>query len=518
MQNHIVIGSRGSDLALWQAHFLQAALSNIGCTSEVNIIKTQGDKIQHLSLEKLEGKGFFTKEIEDALLLGEIDVAVHSHKDLPTENPEGLIIAAVSHREDPSELLLIRKDKVDEKQLFQVAQHSIVGTSSSRRAVQLGFFRPDLICKDIRGNVPSRINKLRNGDFDAIMLAFAGVHRLQLDISDLHAVKIAPEKFIPAPAQGVLAFQCRATDAAMITILSKINHPDVAETIAVERKVMNLFQGGCHMPLGVYCHKKDDVFNVHATQTTGRNAKVNRLFISDTNTANLAEKIFKQLPTQANKSVFITSTEIENLQAINLLRDKGYQVTAQSCVDLHAVDFNYKLNCDWLFFTSKNGVKYFFDKVNQIPETIKIAVIGEATAAAVKSCGFEVAFVGDGNTENIAASFKQVSANTTVVFPGAKNRQSKITDYISEFAIIELLTVYDNVSKAASSVNADILVFTSPLNVDGYLINNTIHPAQTLIAIGNTTAGYLNSKGYINVLQPPQQHILSIAELICGLI
>jgi len=517
MHKHIVIGSRGSDLALWQARFLQTELSNIGCTSEIKIIKTQGDKIQHLSLEKLEGKGFFTKEIEDALLSGDIDAAVHSHKDLPTENATGLIIAAVSHREDPSELLLIRKDKVDEMQLFSLAQNAIVGTSSSRRTVQMGFFRPDVICNDIRGNVPTRVQKLRNGNFDAIMLAFAGVHRLQLDISDLHTVKIAPEKFIPAPAQGVLAFQCRASDEAMLAILSKINHSDVAETIGVERKVMNLFQGGCHMPLGVYCHKQNDIFMAFATQTAGKSLPVSRLFMSAASTTDLANNIFRKLPAQHNKSVFITSTETTQQPALQLLQQKGFKVVAQSCIGIKPVDFIFNPICDWIFFTSKNGVNIFFDTVYQLSSNIKIATIGEATAAAVNAFGYKVSFIGEGTTENIASSFNKIAANTKVIFAGAKNRQSKVTTLVASFAMVEHLTVYDNIPAQIPIIQADILVFTSPLNVDGYLINNTIHPNQTVIAIGNTTGSYLNAKGYHNVHLPPQQHLLSIAELICGL-
>src|SRR5882672_1948211 len=140
-----VIGTRGSELALWQANHLKELLSQQGIESELKIIRTQGDKIQHISLEKLEGKGFFTKEIEDALLNGEIDAAVHSHKDLPTENTPGLIIAAVSKRWDASEVLLIRKSCVDETKQFLLKENAVIGTSSSRRMVQLKLFRPDVI-------------------------------------------------------------------------------------------------------------------------------------------------------------------------------------------------------------------------------------------------------------------------------------------------------------------------------------------------------------------------------------
>src|SRR5205823_6131381 len=149
--------TRGSDLALWQANHVKSLLKKIGLESELNIIKTQGDKIQHLSLDKLEGKGFFTKEIEDALLNGEADIAVHSHKDLPTESPQELAIAAVPVREDPSELLLFRKEAVDPNQKFSLKRNPVVGTSSARRKSQLLAFRKDIELKDLRDNVPTRI-------------------------------------------------------------------------------------------------------------------------------------------------------------------------------------------------------------------------------------------------------------------------------------------------------------------------------------------------------------------------
>ncbi|MBC7862964.1 MAG: hydroxymethylbilane synthase, partial [Bacteroidia bacterium] len=160
----IIIGTRGSELALWQANYTKELLEKNGHTVELKIISTQGDRTQqwNTSFEKLEGKGFFTKELEEALLKKEIDLAVHSHKDLPTENPDGLIIAGVSEREDPAELLLIRKECVDETQKFNLKQNAIVGTSSSRRKSQLLAFRPDVELKDLRGNVPTRIEKLRN--------------------------------------------------------------------------------------------------------------------------------------------------------------------------------------------------------------------------------------------------------------------------------------------------------------------------------------------------------------------
>lgn len=257
---HIVIGSRGSDLALWQANHVKNQLENLGCTVDINIIKTQGDKIQHLSFDKLEGKGFFTKEIEDALLNKEVDLAVHSHKDLETNPPAGLVISCVSERENPADILLIRKEAVDASQKWNLKADANVGTSSARRKSQLSHFRNDTFITDLRGNVPTRIEKLRTGNYDAIVLAKAGVDRLKLDLSDFHVEVLDPIEFVPAPAQGVLGLQIREGDTEIHEILQNMNSSEVQKRIGLERKVLNLLDGGCQLPLGVYCDSNNKLF------------------------------------------------------------------------------------------------------------------------------------------------------------------------------------------------------------------------------------------------------------------
>lgn len=259
------IGTRGSELALWQAHHVQSLLQDIHVESELIIIKTQGDQVQHLSLDKLEGKGFFTKEIEEALLSNQIDIAVHSHKDLETEQPFGLTIAAVSNRADPSELLLIHPEAEDKSETLGFKKNAIFGTSSSRRKAQMLHHRSDITLKDIRGNVPTRIQKLRDRQFDAILLAKAGVDRLNLDLSDLIVKVLDPNEFVPAPAQGVLALQCRSNDNVAIEILNQLNNTEVQDVISIERGVLNKMKGGCHLPLGVYTTKKDDDYHVRVS-------------------------------------------------------------------------------------------------------------------------------------------------------------------------------------------------------------------------------------------------------------
>jgi hydroxymethylbilane synthase len=257
------IGTRGSKLALWQAEFTRAELARVGVQSELVIIKTQGDLVQHLSFDKLEGKGFFTKEIEDALLRGEVDLAVHSMKDLPTTPPDGLATTAVSYRDNPADWLIMRREHYAPREIFKLAAGATVGTSANRRKAQLLDYRPDVRLKDIRGNVPTRLEKLRAGDFDAIFLAAAGVSRLALDLADFAVVELNPREFVPAPAQGVLAWQTHRDDMATRLVLKKIHHPEVSACTNVERRVLQLMDGGCQLPLGAHC-ERDAMGNYHA--------------------------------------------------------------------------------------------------------------------------------------------------------------------------------------------------------------------------------------------------------------
>ena len=297
MKKEIIIGTRGSELALWQAHHVKSQLENMGETCSLHIIKTQGDQVQHLSLDKLEGKGFFTKEIEEALLKKEIDLAVHSHKDLETEQPEGLVIAAVSDRADASELLLIRKESVDITQKLPFKKNAILGTSSARRKAQILHHRPDIVLKDIRGNVPTRVQKLRDGQFDAILLAKAGTDRLQLNLEDLHVVVLSPYEFIPAPAQGVLAIQCRDSDSELISILNKLDHTTTRERIYIERSVLNKMHGGCHLPLGIIVEKQNENFEAHVAMAKTWDAPLLQFKKSGSDPEMLIEEILKTLQT-----------------------------------------------------------------------------------------------------------------------------------------------------------------------------------------------------------------------------
>lgn len=253
----LTIGSRGSDLALYQANFIRDILiTRHGCDVDIRMIKTAGDKIDNVSFDKMEGKGFFTKELEDALLAREIDLAVHSLKDLMTTQPDGLKLGAAGYRASRHELLLINPGAYSENGVLPVKPGSIIGTSAARRKAQIAFHNPELRIEDLRGNVPTRVAKLRKGDYAAILVAAAGVERLKLDLSDIVAVPLDPRTFLPAPAQGILGLQIRTDDPRVESVVSKLGSPEEVAAAHLERGLLAMFDSGCSLPLGVYSEKR----------------------------------------------------------------------------------------------------------------------------------------------------------------------------------------------------------------------------------------------------------------------
>ena len=244
----VKIGTRKSKLALWQTEFIAKKIKENFPNIDIEIIKitTKGDKILDVPLAKIGGKGLFVKEIEEALLNGEIDLAVHSLKDVPTHFPEGLGLTAITEREDPRDCLV----SIKYKSLEELPEGAIVGTSSLRRKSQLLKLRPDLNIKDLRGNVDTRLKKLENGEYDAIVLAYAGLKRLGL--KDRASYIFPPEQFIPAVAQGFLGIETRLNDEKILNIVKKLNHIESYIRAEAERAFLKRLEGGCQVPLGCY--------------------------------------------------------------------------------------------------------------------------------------------------------------------------------------------------------------------------------------------------------------------------
>ena len=257
------IGTRGSDLALTQSRFVRSLMGGTDADTPLEIITTSGDRLAEASLARIGGKGVFTKEIEDALLAGRVDLAVHSLKDLPTENPPGLVIAALLKREDPRDVLVSR----DGADLAGLPRGARVGTSSLRRRSQVLARRPDLHLEELRGNVPTRLKKVDDGRLDAVVVAAAGLIRLGL--AQRITESFEDDVMLPAPGQGILAVQTRADDAATIASVRRLADPAATAEAAAERAFLIGLGGGCLVPVGARARISADGERLHLAGFVG---------------------------------------------------------------------------------------------------------------------------------------------------------------------------------------------------------------------------------------------------------
>ena len=265
------IGSRGSQLALWQANHIAALLRGEGHEVEIEIIKTTGDRLQEVTFAQVGSKGMFTKEIEEALAEGRVDLAVHSLKDLPTELPELFALAATPKRVDPRDVLV----SIDYKSLAEVPAGAKVGTSSQRRRAQLKAICPEIVAVEFRGNVDTRLRKLAEGQVAAILLAAAGLDRLGK--TDWVRQRMSPSEFCPAAGQGSLGIETRKDDEKTIAALEFLDHAETRFAVTAERAALAELGGGCQVPIGVYCRATGDgweIFGVVAAPETGEAVRV----------------------------------------------------------------------------------------------------------------------------------------------------------------------------------------------------------------------------------------------------
>lgn len=251
----LIIATRGSQLALWQSNHIKAVLEeqNPGMEVELNVIVTTGDRIQDKALSKIGGKGLFLKELEEAMLRGEAQIAVHSLKDVPTVMPDGLLLAAITEREDCRDALLSEKYA----NIDALPNGATVGTSSLRRRMQIEKLRPDLIIKDLRGNVDTRIRKLKEGEFDAIILAAAGINRLSLLDAVKHVYPISLEEMVPSMGQGALGIEA-VNDAEVLKIVARLEDEYSRIETTIERSFVDELEGGCQVPIGVNASVLED--------------------------------------------------------------------------------------------------------------------------------------------------------------------------------------------------------------------------------------------------------------------
>jgi len=253
----IRIGTRGSALALWQAEHVRSRLEALGHAVTLHVITTTGDRLLDRRLESVGGKGAFLKEIEEAMQAGEVDLAVHSLKDVPTVLPEGLELCAILERADPRDALLSAGAR-----LLELPAGATVGTTSLRRQALLRALRPDLVLADLRGNVDTRIRRLREGRFDAILLAMAGLSRLGRAGEVTEALEA--RRFVPAPGQGAIVLECRADDHRVREAVAPLDHAPTARAVTAERTLLAALGGGCNVPLGAHASAAGEAFDLVA--------------------------------------------------------------------------------------------------------------------------------------------------------------------------------------------------------------------------------------------------------------
>jgi hydroxymethylbilane synthase len=285
----IRIGSRGSQLALWQANHIAGALRALGHEVSIEIIRTTGDRMQNIAFASVGAKGMFTREIEEALLANTIDLAVHSLKDLPTELGEAFTLAAIPLRADPRDVLASERYA----NFDALPAGAVVGTSSLRRQAQLRARRPDLEYVEFRGNVDTRLAKLAQGKADAIILAAAGLDRLQK--TGVIRERFAPEVLCPSPGQGALAIECRAGDELMHAALQPLDDPDTRHAVTVERQCLAALGGGCLVPIGAYCHRTGDEWSLRGVVASPDGREMICAERTEANPERLGEQLARQL-------------------------------------------------------------------------------------------------------------------------------------------------------------------------------------------------------------------------------
>ena len=421
----LVIASRGSQLALWQAGWVERQLTAAGRVCRIEIVKTTGDKITDVPLAKVGTKGLFTKEIEEALLDGRADLAVHSLKDLPTELPAGLVLAAVPEREDP-------RDAVVGRPLADLPAGARVGTSSLRRAAQLRQLRPDLTVESVRGNLDTRLRKLDRGQYDAILLAAAGLSRLGW--AGRIAEILPPDLMCPAVGQGALAIETRASGPGF-DACAALDHPATHAAVTAERALLAALGGGCQVPIGAHATVDGARLRLQAmvaspdgaellrgasegavaeAEITGRSLGVELL---ERGARRILEAV--RLPL-FGKRIVVTRAKGQTDPLSARLNAMGASVIEIPTIEIRpAADYapldraiaNLS-SYDWLIFTSANGVRFFLDRLDRSATDLRalrgrICAIGPATRAAIEALHLKVDLMGQ---EYVAESLLEAFA------------------------------------------------------------------------------------------------------------
>ena len=510
----IVFGSRGSDLALCQSRMVAAALTAAtGEEVRIDVIETRGDRILDKPLPMIGGKGLFTEELENALRDGRIDAAVHSMKDLPVCDPDGLTIGAVPERRSPHDVLICAPSAVDvDAGHMPLRVGSRVGTSSHRRRSALERLRPDLQFADVRGNVPTRVDKVRRGDYDAVVLAAAGLDRLQLPIDGLERHELPLDWSTPAPSQGVLAVQCRADDPRICELLAHLNNPVAAMCANAERDVLYRLGGGCSMPLGVLVTPQGSTFRMQAAYYSNPEHGQSRAAavfadVTGEDAMRLAADVADQwrpmveaplrgvniltLRPDGHSGNFddmltVAGAELHNCALTKIVPLDGVSITKQ------------QLEGKAVAFTSARAVALFCEAVQGIElQGLPVFVGGPATAAAAEQHGMKVSASSEGSGGASLAQHILVEGVPAggVLFPCALDRHPELEAVLAAQRVaVTAVPLYRTEPLADArlpAVDNPMIVFTSPSAVRAFVALPPI--SATHVAIGPSTAAAMDS-------------------------
>ncbi len=504
----IRIGTRGSDLALWQARRVAAHLHDAGAgATELVIVETQGDRIRDVPLTADLGRSFFTKDIETGLLEGRFDLAVHSLKDLSTQMPDGLCLAATTERADPSELILVRPPCVDRGRTLDLCERARVGSSSPRRRRFVAAVRPDVTMVELRGNVPTRLRKLRDGvDYDAILVAAAGVDRLGLDLDGLHVLRVAPNAFPCAPGQGALGLQTRSDDTATIELVRQLGHEPSANATAVERSLLEKLGGGCSMPLGAFCRTcADQGFELDAFLFGEAAPQAIRAYIRGTTIDEVASQAAATLaPAQTTPIAGLEVTVVRGNEPTDLegeLAAAGARVTPVESYHIvpqtpTPADVAAIREADCVLVASRAAARVLATNVERIDATKTLVAAGRSTARAL-ALAFPANTVlladpprgeGLGRTAIAHGAHRCVLAGAAHGSPGAGAALEAHDIPLTK------VTTHSNTPTTAQLRVGDrdaIVLFASAAGIAAV----TVAPGAVVGAIGPTTARTLEARG-----------------------
>ena len=535
----LVIGSRGSQLALWQAHWVSSQLKELGHEVEIEIIRTTGDKVTDVPLAKVGGKGLFTKEIEDALLEGRVDLAVHSLKDLPTVLPEGLALAAVPPRELPLDALVGRR-------LDELPMGARVGTSSLRRSAQLKRLRPDLRIESVRGNLDTRLRKLDEGQFDAILLAAAGLRRLGWEnrITEL----LDPRRMCPAVGQGALGIETRESGAAREAV-AELDDASTRAAVAAERAVLAGLGGGCQVPIGAYATVDSGTLELRSVvvDPDGRTLVEDKCSGPAARAAEMGTAAARRLLeggarqilasvyglALAGQRVVVTRAQTQAGGLAERLRGAGAEVFELPAIECVALEFEPPdwAAYDWAVFTSANAVECLFGRL-EARSGPKLCAIGPATAEALRRHGLDPDVVAQQNVgEGVVAALEgEPLAGRRVLLPRAAVARDVIAEQLGrQGAEVDVLAVYETrmpvefparAAELLSSVRPDWITLTS-----GSTVRSLVSALGTeslggirLASIGPQTSAMMRASGLTVSAEAESASVEALVDAICSMV